>query len=46
MPNSPIEAELPLIWDRIGTFHEQARISYLATGLVGGSGNVTGINCQ
>ena len=35
------EADLPLIWDRIGTFRDQARISYLATGLVGGSGNVT-----
>ncbi len=31
---------LPLIWDRIGSFRDQSRISYLATGLTGGPSTV------
>ena len=30
------QAELPIIWDRIGTFRDQARVAYLASGLIGG----------
>ncbi len=35
------ETTLPPIWRRIGSFRDQARISYLATGLTGGEATVT-----